>query len=68
MPFILLVLFIIIHELGHFLCAIFLKVEVDKIYIYPFGGISKFHLSFNEAIWKEFLILCMGPIFQILFS
>ncbi len=67
MPFILLTSLIVIHELGHFLCAIYFKVETDKIYLYPFGGISKFNLSFNEPIWKELLILCMGPIFQIIF-
>ncbi len=55
---------IIIHECGHFLCAIILKIEVDKIYIYPLGGISKFNLSLNSSIKKEFLILVMGPIFQ----
>ena len=67
MPFILLISLIVIHELGHFLCAIIFKVEVDKIYIYPFGGISKFNLSLNEDLYKEFLILIMGPLFQFVF-
>lgn len=57
-----------VHELGHFLTAIILKVEPDKIYIYPFGGISKFHLSLNEDLSKEFLILLMGPLSQFIFS
>lgn len=67
MPFILLISLIIIHELGHFFCAVIFKVEVDKIYIYPFGGISKFNLSLNESLYKEFLILIMGPLFQFVF-
>lgn len=67
MPFILLISLIIIHELGHFLCALFFKINVDKIYIYPFGGISKFDISLNENLFKELLILIMGPIFQIVF-
>lgn len=67
MPFILLVSLIIFHELGHYLCALFFKIDVDKIYIYPFGGISKFNISLNENLWKELCILLMGPIFQILF-
>lgn len=67
MPFILLVSLIIVHELGHFLCALFFKINVDKIYIYPFGGISKFHICLNESLLKELLILIMGPIFQIIF-
>lgn len=44
------------------------KVEPDKIYIYPFGGISKFNLSLNEDLSKEFLILLMGPLSQFIFS
>ena len=64
MPFIIISVLIIIHELGHFLTALLLKIEVDKIYIYPFGGISKFNLSLNTSIKKELLILLMGPLFQ----
>lgn len=67
MPFIIFLSLIIIHELGHFLAALFFKIEVDKIYIYPFGGVSKFNISLNESILKEFIILIMGPIFQIIF-
>lgn len=66
MPFILLVLLIVVHELGHFLCALLFKAEIDKIYIYPFGGIAKFHLNLNESLYKELFILLMGPFFQIL--
>ena len=44
------------------------KVEPDKIYIYPFGCISKFNLSLNEDLSKEFLILLMGPLSQFIFS
>lgn len=67
MPFILLVLLIVVHELGHFLTAIILKFDVDKIYVYPFGGVSKFNIDLNESIFKEFIVLMMGPVFQIIF-
>ena len=63
-PFFVISFLIIIHELGHFLTAKLMGVEVDKIYLYPFGGISKFHMPLNISIFKEFLILMMGPIFQ----
>ena len=41
-----------------------LNVETDAIYIYPLGGISKFNMPLNINIYKEFLILIMGPVFQ----
>lgn len=38
--------------------------RVSKILIYPLGGISKFFTSYNISLWKEFLILIFGPVFQ----
>jgi len=46
--------------------AIFFKIEVKEIYIYPLGGISKFNMDLNINPVKEFIILIMGPIFQML--
>lgn len=43
-----------------------LKIEVDKIYLYPLGGISKFFLPLNASFIKEFIILIAGPIAQII--
>lgn len=63
-PFFVIAFLIIIHELGHFLTAKMLGIEVDKIVIYPLGGISKFRMPLNTSINKEFLILIMGPLFQ----
>lgn len=57
---------VIIHEIGHFMMAFFLGCEIDKIYIYPMGGISKFKMDLNIGITSEFLILLMGPIFQMI--
>lgn len=62
--FIIISCLITIHELGHFSMAKLLNVEVDKIYLYPLGGISKFFLPINATFIKEFLILITGPIFQ----
>lgn len=56
---------ITIHELGHFLTALFFKFDIDKIYFYPYGGISKFNLRLNVALWQEFVVLIMGPLFQL---
>ncbi len=57
---------IIVHELGHFISAKILGVEVEKIIIYPLGGISKFKMSLNISLFKEFIILISGPIFQFI--
>lgn len=46
--------------------AYFCGAKVLKILVYPLGGISKFSISYNISIWREFLILIFGPIFQIL--
>ena len=65
-PFFIISFLIIIHEIGHFIIAKFLKIDVVKIYLYPLGGISKFNMDQNISLLKEFLILIFGPIFQIL--
>ena len=58
---------ILIHELGHFLTASCLGLKTDKIYLYPYGGISKFSTNVNISRKEEWLILLMGPIFQLIF-
>ncbi len=58
---------ILIHELGHFLTGIILGWKPDKIYIYPFGGVTKFDDDLNKPIREELLILVAGPTVQILF-
>lgn len=65
-PVIILFLLIIIHEVGHASAALICGVSVDKIYIYPFGGLSKINLSMNESLYKELFILVMGPVFQVI--
>lgn len=63
-PFIIISVLIIFHELGHFIIAKTLGIEVDKIYLYPLGGISKFNIKYNEKFIKELLIIISGPIAQ----
>ena len=58
---------IIIHELGHFTMAKLLNFNVDKIIIYPYGGITKIKDLINKNINKELIISISGIIFQLLF-
>ena len=46
--------------------AYLLGGKIYKILIYPLGGISKFSTSYNISLFKEFIILLFGPLFQIL--
>ena len=58
---------IIVHELGHLLMAKILKIEIDKIYIYPLGGITKLNMNLNTNPLQESLVLLAGPILQLVF-
>ena len=58
---------IIVHELGHLLMAKLLKIEIDKIYIYPLGGITKLNMDLNTNPLQESLVLLSGPILQLIF-
>ena len=58
---------IIVHELGHLLMAKLLKIEIDKIYIYPLGGITKLNMNLNISPLQESLVLLAGPILQLVF-
>lgn len=65
--FILLSLIIFVHEMGHILIARYFKWHIEKVVIFPFGGITIFREYLNRPIKEEFLITIFGPIFQILF-
>lgn len=60
-------LIILIHEIGHSLTGIILKLNLKRIEIYPYGGCSKLEYDINIPLIKEFLVLIMGPITQLLF-
>ncbi len=58
---------ILIHELGHFICAVCLGWKVVAIHLYPYGGCCEFNEEINVRLWQEWLVLVMGPLTQILF-
>lgn len=59
---------LLVHELGHSLTALFFKIKLKKIEIYPYGGCSKLEYDININLFKELLIIIMGPIIQIIFT
>ena len=58
---------IFIHEMGHVLAGIILKIYPEKIMILPFGGLTVFRMPINISINKELFIATMGPLVQLLF-
>lgn len=58
---------IIIHELGHYYTCKILKIKVDKIIIYPYGGITKINDKIDINLNKELLISISGIIIQSIY-
>lgn len=59
---------ILVHELGHYITAYLFHWKVDKIVLYPYGGCSYFEVDLNCPNVQEFIVLLMGPIFQLIFT
>ncbi len=66
--YIVFMLIIFIHELGHILSGLLLKWKIDKVIILPCGCLTKFNVIINKPIIEEFIISIMGIIFQIIFT
>lgn len=58
---------IIVHELGHFITAKINKLNVEKIIVYPYGGIIKMNNLINTSINKDLLVAISGIIFQLIY-
>lgn len=58
---------IIIHELGHVIAILFCHYQVDKIIIYPYGGLTKLNCMINSDIWKDLFVAISGLVMQILY-
>lgn len=58
---------IIIHELGHYIIAKANNLNVEKIIIYPYGGLVKMNNLINTSINKELFVATSGIIFQTIY-
>lgn len=58
---------ILIHELGHYIVAKLNKLNVEKIIIYPYGGLVKMNNLINISINKELFVAISGILFQSIF-
>ncbi len=57
---------VLIHELGHVFFFRLYKIEIEKIVIYPFGGVSYINKKIHERIYRDILISLGGIIFQLI--
>lgn len=58
---------ILIHELGHYTIAKLNKLKVEKIIIYPYGGLVKMNNLINTSINKELTVAISGILFQTIY-
>ena len=58
---------IIVHELGHFIIAKINSLNVEKMIIYPYGGMVKMNNPINIKINTELLVSISGILFQIIY-
>lgn len=58
---------IIIHELGHVIMAIIMRYKVNKIIIYPYGGITNIDTRINTKIENDLLVAISGIIMQSIY-
>lgn len=47
--------------------AFYYKWNVEKVLVLPFGALSIFKEDINRPLKEEFIILILGPLFQIIF-
>ena len=57
---------IIFHELGHFFLMKYYNINVNKIVIYPYGGMMESNMLINTNSFKVFIISLGGIIFQVI--
>ena len=66
--YIIMMLIIFIHEIGHILLGYIFKFKIIKIVILPFGCITYFKTELNTKTYKDLIVAISGPIFQIIGS
>lgn len=58
---------IIVHELGHVISALICGYKVDKIIIYPYGGLTKLNTFVNTNIYKDLIVAILGVVMQYIY-
>ena len=61
-----LLIIILSHEYGHYFTSKIFKWNIDKIYLYPFGGLIKYNEKIDKPFKEELLIAISGILNQLL--
>ena len=57
---------VLIHELGHVIFFSLFKIDIEKIVIYPFGGMCYVNKKINNRILYDFFINVGGIVMQLI--
>jgi len=60
-PFFLLMLLIVIHELGHVVAALWFKWEIKSVTFLPFGGKLEVNGILDRSVKEELIVVLSGP-------
>ena len=61
-------LFSIVHEIGHIIAGIILKMKPEKIEIMPFGLSVSFYANIDNNTIKEIIVSLAGPIMSLVLA
>lgn len=59
-------LFVTLHELSHVITAVMFKYRIEKIELFPFGGVAKIDNLNGTHIFSEIMISVAGPFSNIM--
>lgn len=65
-PILLSFIIVLFHELGHIISFIIFKIPLEKVVIYPFGGMCYVNKKIHERIYKDIICSIAGIVFQLL--
>lgn len=65
--YLIIMFFCVIHEIGHIIAGLTLKMKPEKIELMPFGLCASFYGNFNDKNFKikEIFIALVGPIMSL---
>lgn len=66
--YLIIMFFCFLHEMGHIIIALMLKMRPEKIEIMPFGLSASFYANFNHNKIKEIFVALAGPITSLVLA